>query len=102
MPKTLISRSIFMARGATVNFPGFLYSVIFIGLCTKTCWGTSQRRDSKGESEAAPPYGVASKTTAGWAVGLPRDRDFLCAQHGLPRRCHIPSSPIGLSIAVSW
>ena len=102
MPKTLISRSIFMARSATVNIPGFLYLVIFIGHCMDTCWGTSQRRDSKRESQAAPPYGMASKTTAGWAVGLPRDRDFLCAQHGLPRRCHIPSSPIGLSIAVSW
>ena len=53
-------------------------------------------------SEVAPPYGWASKTTAGWAVGLPRDRYFLCAQHGLQRRGHIPSSPTSLSIAVSW
>ena len=47
MPKTLISRSIFMARSATVKIPGFLYLVIFIGHCMDTCWGTSQRRDQK-------------------------------------------------------
>ena len=102
MPRTLISRSIFMARSATVKIPGFLYLVIFIGHCMDTCWGTSQRRDSKRESQAAPPHGLASKTTAGWAVGLPHDCDFLCAQHELPRHCHIPSSPIALSVTASW